>query len=258
MMRARLVRWLVLAMGILVLAGCRRTQSATVKITPIPPLQPFVFYDETGEPSARTPMLSEAELREILDKVVAQTSDPVWLIRIKPALPGEERGLVIVYLVPDETTPRIRAGRFYAFPPPQRKADGRPPGKYAQVSLPNCPFTAQLAKPSVAELPFDWPVITDPSVGKSAVASQKELIVIVDLARQPSSYEALTGGSETAKSRTVRAILERPIRRVWIGENDMCVSFGFQHAPLWGRGWDVILERTPTGYRIKGWGSWVS
>lgn len=257
-MRTGMLRWLVLAIGILALAGCRRNHSVAVKITPVPPPQPFVFYDETGDPSESTPALSEVELREIIAWVAAKTSDPIWLIRVKPARPGEQRGWVIAHLVPDETTPRIRAGRAYYVPQAKQKTGNHPPRKYLQVSMANRSFTDRFTKPSATELPFEWPAIADPNSSETSPISKEELLAIVDVARRPSSYQELTGGAETSKGKMVETILKSPVFWVLREDEGIGVMFGFQHAPLWGHGWEVLLERTTRGYKVKGWGSWVS
>ena len=261
-MQTGAIRGSVLVMAMLVIAGCRGSRSADKEITPIPPPQPFVFYDETGDPSERTPALSELELRKIIDWVATRTPDPVWLIHVHPS-PGffrppplrrVECGWIKAYLVPDKTTPRFRTGRYYLPPEPEVRTGDRSPSTYVQVSMPDRRFTEHFAMPSAAELPFYRPV--DPAPDDPI--SEEELIAIVDFVRRPSSHEELADRGEMSRDEMVRTILEAPIQHMFREGDKIVVHFGFQHAPLWGYGLAVGLKCTPTGYKIAGWSKWMS
>jgi hypothetical protein len=254
-MKAGAIRWLVLATGISVLAGCQQSQSAATKISLAPPRQPFVFYDETGEASARAVALSEAELREIIDWVATQTSDPVWLIRVRPDV-GKVRNRMVAYIVPEEATPRARVGRAYDIPGSKRQAALRSPWKYIQVSLPGHRFDAQLTKPSVREMPFYFPDVTDPNSGTSCLVPQEDVIAVLDFVRHRSNDIPIVG---TLLGHTIgRRGPDLPVAEIK-GEGERIeVMFGYVHGRLWGHGVNVEVKRTRNGYKVVGWSNWIS
>jgi hypothetical protein len=246
---------LVLAMGMMVIAGCACRQPAAKETCPPPaPAQSFIFYDETGDPSEKAPPLSQSELGEIIDWVAARTSRPIWLIRVKPSYRDGRRAGVIAYLAPDEMTPRMRVGRAFTVREGQMPAS---PWQYVQVSLADRRFADQLTKPSVMDLPFSWPHTMDPDSKSRAALSREELIRFVDFLRQSSSYE------NPAVQRWLRGVTnqrpyELPILRIHCEYNRIHVATGYQHGGLWGWGWMITVERTPIGYEVTECGPWVS
>jgi hypothetical protein len=257
-MRTGKSRWLVLAAGMLAIAGCQSGQFAGTSVRPVTPAQPFVFYDETGDPSGDPTPLSELELREIIDWVATRTPDPIWLIRVKPRAGQTERGDIIAYLVPDETTPRIRVGRAYWVPKSKQRTGIESPWKYAQVSMPDHRFDQNLTKPLTTELPFAWPTIRDPNSGNASPMSQEEVVRIADFVREKSSYKDLATQGGRSEDNMIQQIFRSPIYDIGKRGTELEVRFGFMHSVLWGNGLFVTLECTPTGYRIKAWGSWIS
>ncbi len=254
-MKTGMVRWLVLAMGVSALAGCQHNQSAATKISLAPPAQPFVFYDETGNPSEQTSALSKTELREIIDWVATQTSDPVWLIRVRPDI-GKKRNRMIAYIVPDETTPRIRAGRAYNIPESKGGTAVRSPWKYAQVSLPGHHFDAQLTKPSVREMPFYFPKLVDSNSWERAPTVEQEVVSILDFVRHRSNgipiIGALLGYTIGPKGPHL------PVHDIRESSEGFQVTFGFVHGSLWGHGVIVRVKTTRNGYKVVEWNKWIS
>jgi hypothetical protein len=254
-MKTGTVRWLPLAMGISILAGCQHNQSAITKISPALPAQPFVFYDETGDPSERTPALSENELREILDWVAIQTSDPVWLIRVRPSV-GKIRNDMVAYLVPDEATPRIRVGRAYNIPKSKERAESHSPWQYAQVSLAGHSFGAQLTRPSVKEMPFYFPKIVNPSSRERVPMPEQEIVSILDFVRHRSNgipiVGALLGHTIGPKGPNL------PVVGITQSSEGLEVQLGFVHGPLWGHGVIIRIKTTKNGYQVVDWGNWIS
>ncbi len=215
-MQAKVLRWFVLAIGILALAGCQHNQSAGANLTPVPPPQPFIFYDETGEPSGETAPLSEVEFREIMDWVAGQTPERVWLIRVRPSPQKRLRNDMVAYLVPDEATSRIRAGRAYNIPASRRRTGIPSPWRYAQVSMPNHDFTEVLTKPPVTEMPFEWPMIRDLNSKETSAMSKQEVIAIADFVRNPSSYRHTpTVPDKGWEEETAHGIFQSPILHIY-------------------------------------------
>lgn len=251
--------WFVLVIGMLSLSGCRHSQSVGVNLSPAPPAQPFVFYDETGEPSETMVVLSESEVKPIMDAVTAMTKDKVWFFRVHPSLETGKHGRIIVYLAPHRQTARIRVGNAYTASAYQGKAQLLKPHEYVLVSRPDEPFTEQLAPPSARDLPFVWPVFADSNSPQGAQISEEELIGIADFVREPSHYGRSRTQGVTGKDAAVHAAQQMPIVRIYRYHNrEIHVDFGFQHESLGGYGWKVVLERTSGGYRIVDWGEWVS
>jgi hypothetical protein len=254
-MKARTFQRLVLITSLIAVAGCGGQQPAAKEAClPSAPAQPFVFYDPTGNPSETMPALSESELREITAWVAAQTSRPIWFIRVQPVLfEAGKRRYVTAYLAPDEAAPRMRVGDMLgvpekgATPPLSKNETMAPPWKYVQVSLPNQFFTDQLTKPSVINLPFDWwqfalrDTEKDPDPEKDGPVPVSELVGIVDFVREPSSFKDLA----------LYPRPEPPIRSIFRTDNGIEVAFGFVG------GASITLERTPTGYKVKHSGAWM-
>jgi hypothetical protein len=254
-MKAGMARWLVFVMGMLALAGCQHDQSVAVMINPAPRPRPFVFYDEAGDPSERTAALSEVELREIVDWVATQTRDPVWLIRVRPDM-GKTRNRMVAYLVPDETTPRIRVGRAYDIPDSKEQTALRSPWKYAQVSLSGRSFGEQLVKPSVREMPFRYPEVTDPDSKKKSPMSEQDAVAILDFVRHRSGMVPLIN---TLLGHTIaRRGPNLPVLSMCDMINGFEVTFGFVHGPLWGHGVIVRVKCTRSGYKVVDWSKWIS
>lgn len=200
-------------MGVVVLTGCQHSQSVPAEISPVPPAQPFVFYDETGDPSAGTPALSEAEIREITNWIATQARDPIWLIRVRPtvALGVGDRGWITAYLVPDKLTSRTRMGRAYDVPQSKEHTGIHTPWTYAQASMPNHSFTDRLTKPSTAELPFKWPEVGKLNTEETSPMSAEELAGIVDFVCQAANYEKWAGESDTNRANMSFVSYGKPI-----------------------------------------------
>jgi hypothetical protein len=256
-MRAGRLRWSVLAIGMLPLAGCPRNESAAVEITPVPPLQPFVFYDKTGDPSKHNPPLSERALQETIAWVGTQTSDPVWLIRVTSFAEGTWLS-TIAHLVPDEITPRIRIGRAYDIPTSHRQTDICAPWIYAQVSMAGQDFGEQLTKPSIREMPFGFPSVVDPDFKNSSSMSNEEVVAITAFVRQPSSYERIAPRGGLSNEEVFQRILKSSICHMWRIGDEITVSFGYARDSMWGDWFLVTLERTPTGYKVVSWGEVIA
>jgi hypothetical protein len=201
------------------------------------------------------PTLSERELRRIIAWVATQTRDPVWLIRVKP---GDQGRRVIAYIVPDEMTPRMRVGRVYSVPESKRRTGILPPGKYFQISMPDHVFTEQFLEPSLSELPFEWAVFYDPNGERDLPMSKEEVFAIVDFVHEPSSDGELMAKEGASGDDRLRGILQLPVFQVERAGNQIEVQFGYMHGLMWGYGLEVTLEHTPTGYRVKTWGEWIS
>jgi len=250
-MKAETFQWLVLMTGVMVIvgSGCSQPRDKEACLPPGPP-RPFIFYDETGNPSKRTPALSRLELQEIVDWLATQTPDPVWLIRVRPSIGNGVRHSMVAYLVSDEATPRIRVGRAYDIPKSKDEAGIRSPWQYAQVSMPGHSFTRELTKPAVTDMPFRWPVVADPNSRSSSPMPKEEVIGIVDFARRQSRSALIPGIRWEAQ--------KLPILGISREGDTVRVEFGFQHGPLWGHGVAVVIKRTTTGYKVVSWSRWVS
>jgi hypothetical protein len=234
--------------GVTTIVGCASRQPAAKEAaSPLAPAQPSIFYDETGDPSEKTPPLSESELREIIDWVTARTSRPIWLIRVKPSYPGRRRAGVVAYLVPDEMTPRIRVGG--ALTVFQREIPVSPPEPYIQVSMADQTFTNELTQPSVTDLPFSWPMVIDPNSKKRAPMSREEVIRIVDFLRQPSTYEDPKVNWMGLSGPAGHRPHELPILQIFEERGEIDVTSGFQHGGQWGWGLGLTVECTATGYK---------
>jgi predicted small lipoprotein YifL len=282
-MKARTFRWLFLIAGLTAIAGCARKQPAAREISPppaptqasishdeigVPPekagalssepglgppdakevspprAQAFIFYDPAGAPSLLTPALSESELREITAWVAARTPRPIWFIRVTASLELGKRGYMRAYLAPDESTPRIRVGGALTV------FEGATPAEYVQVSLVDQPFTDQLAKPSALDLPFTGKavVVIERDSGKTSPMSREEIVGIVDFVRDPSNYKNTSLGRRP----------ELPILSIRREGGKIDVTLGYVNGPLDGGGETVTLEQTPTGYKVKTGGMWIS
>jgi hypothetical protein len=257
-MQARMFRRLVLALGTLALAGCTYKESAATEPGPVALPRPFVFYDDKGEPSQHNPALSEHELQEITARVATQTSDPIWLIRVKSSYANGIHFSVVAHLAPDEISPRVRVGRAYDLSVSEEQSDICSPWEYAQVSMPGRNFDEQLTKPSATEMPFAFPYIVGPDRGKSSPMSKQEAVGIVDFVRLPSTYKDMRAQGGWSKDAMIQAILEFPVLDIRREGNEITVMFGYMHGPLWGYGLMVEFECTPSGYKVKSWGEWVS
>lgn len=255
-MKGATIQWLILAVGVVLLARCRQDQPVAVKISPVPPAQPFVFYDETGEPSENTAALSEAELREIIHWVATQTPNPVWLIRVRPSLGDGTRNSTVAYLVPDEATSRIRVGRAYDVPASKSKTAICSPWTYAQVSMPDHSFTERFTKPSVTEMPFEWRVVADPNLEKFSPMSKENVVSIVDFVRRRANGTPIVGSP--LGYTIARASAKLPILRINDMGEKIGVTFGYLHEPLWGHGVGVMIKRTRSGYKLLDWSYWIS
>ena len=240
-MRTGMLRWLVLPIGTLAIAGCQHNQPVPAKITSVPPAPPFIFYDAGGTPPEGTLALSESELREITAWVAARTPRPIWFIRVTPSLLRGKRERMYAYLAPDEISRRIRVGGVLTV-----FAEGVL-AQYIQVSPADQRFTDQLTKPSTTDLPFTKAVVVDPNSRETSPMSREELVGIVDFVRDPSSYQ--------------NAVLSRrpelPILSIWREGGKIEVTFGTVYGPLAGGGETVTLERTPTGYKVKTRSVWA-
>jgi hypothetical protein len=246
----------VLAMGMLALVGCRQSQSVGVDVSPVPPPRPFVFFDGTDDPSERMAALSEPELKEIIDWVATQTSDPIWLIRVRPSTITKTRKRMVAYIVPDEATTRIRAGRAYYIPASDEKTGSGVAWRYAQVSMPDHAFTEQLTKPSVTEVPFEWPVVADPSSRKTSPMPKEEVVSVVDFVRHRALHMGIRGILQDRAA--ARESAELPILKIRREGEAIGVTFGYLHEPLLGGGARVTIKRTRSGYKVSDWSLWVS
>jgi len=256
-MRTRTLRWLISGTGVLLLASCRPDQPVATSVSPVPPAQPFVFYDEVGDPSKSTRVLSEGELRDIINWVAARTSHPVWLIRVRPSTITETRYTVIAYLVPDEATSRIRVGQAYDVPPSKATATVGPPWRYAQVSMPNHGFTEQLTRPSAPELPFEWPKVEGPDAEGTLPSSQEEVVRISDFLRHWARNPPIVSLLHLDRD-VISDTLKLPILRINDMGKEIGVTFGYMHEPLWGHGVGVLIKRTRSGYKVSDWHFWMS
>jgi hypothetical protein len=243
-MKARMFQRLALITGLIVVAGCGMRQPAAKEVcSPSAPAQPFVFYDPTGNPSERTPVLSEPELQEITAWVAARAPRTIWFIRVTPSLRRGKRERVYAYLSPDKVTARIRVGLVQTVFYEGMLAE------YIQVSPADQPFTGQLTKPSAIDLPFtEKAVAIDPNSRQSSPMSREELVGIVDFVRDLSNYQNTGLGRRP----------ELPIFSIRREGSKVEVTFGYLYGPLAGGGETVTLERTPTGYRVKTVGMWAS
>ena len=258
-MRTSPPRLFIVAVTLLISTGCYHSPSpSTTKASPPSPQQPPVFYDETGTPSQIAPVLSEPDLRRIVDAVAGQTKDPIWLIRIKPPNSVGAYADAIVYLAPQRQTPRIRSGYACVASVRQEAIDVAPRWRYVQVSRLDKAFAEQLALPSASDLPFLQPSVGDPRFGKIWPMSEEEIVRITDFVREPSNYMNSTGWHKSLGHRMAREAQELPILRMSRDEGTIRVWFGYQHNGLWGHGRDVVLERTSNGYRLVTWGMWMS
>jgi len=106
--------------------------------------------------------LSVGDLNQLVS-VSSSTGGHPWLLEANYSIPGRrDNWAVSIYLPADRQTERLRRGRVVKClsVPPQNAKHGRerrlsgPPGSYAQVSIPDRHFTAQLLDPSGIELPF--------------------------------------------------------------------------------------------------------
>jgi hypothetical protein len=217
----------------------------------------MVFYDETGMSSDKTPALLEAELKEITDSIAARTKDPIWLIRVKPSFPSGVRAGVVVYPAPQQQTPRIRTGYAYSIPVLGEEIGISAPWKYVQVSKPEQTFSQQLALPSVADMPFVWPIIVDPNERETSQMPDDEVIRIADFVRQPSNYENSAIRRMPPKQAMAYEVQEHPVLSISRHGKAIDAAIGYQHNGLWGHGATVTLEQTPTGYRVVTWTMWV-
>ncbi len=247
-MKARMFQRLILATGLTAMVGCACKQPGTKEsCSPRALAQPFVFYDETGDLTEGTRVLSETEVQKIIAWVATQTTDRVWLIRAIPWIGEDKHGSAVAYLVPDEATPRIRAGRAYNVPVPEEQTAIYSPWRYAQVSLPNHNFTAELAKPPATEMPFEWPTNSQ----ETSPMSKEEVIAIADFVRNPSSYQHLPMGPEEGWAEVVaHGIFESPIRQMRRGGDLVWVEFGFMHRTFWGTKVNVEIQCTPGEYKV--------
>jgi hypothetical protein len=254
-MRLGKIRWFILSIGALTSAGCESRQSAGICVKPMPPAQPFVFYDEADDPSAGSVALSEAELREVIDWVATQTPDPIWLIRVGPAI-GKSRGRMVAYLVPDKATPRIRVGRGYDIPELKEKTVAHSSWTYAQVALPSRDFGNQLARPTLREMPFRYPAAINPSSTASSTLSEEEMVAALDFVRHQANGIPIVGtilGHTIARGGPNLPVLA--IRKIGA---TIEITYGYQHGPLWGHGTEVTIKRAKNGYKVMHWREWVS
>lgn len=246
--------FVVLIMGVLTGAGCEANSSIAAKVGPA---RPLVFYDETGDPSDKAPVLSDAEVREITEAIAARTDDPIWLIRVKPSLPDGARGGRVVYMVPERQTPRIRTGLAYSIPVLGERGGIPAPWKYVQVSKAGEAFTAQFTRPSIIDLPFRWPEMASPKAAKANAVPASEVVRIVDFIREPLNYEDLPGQDTPMKQQVARNAQKLPIFSI-IKQSDMIdVESGYLHTASWGWGIKVTVMCTKDGYAITAWGTWV-
>ncbi len=264
-MRAGASGLLILATSLLSVAGCDNSPpsdgnhvSSVAEPCSPPSQQPLVFYDENGDPSESTPALTEREFGEITAWVATQTSDPIWLIRVKPSFSNGkgERAGVDVYLVPDETTPRLRTGRAYSVPLFERWMGSASPWKYVQVAIGGQDFDERHIKPSLIDMPIRWSEVVASESRMSSLVSKEELIRIVDFVRQPSNYQDSIVRATRAAGRP--GPHELPILEIHRKGERIRVTSGFQHSGLWGRGWMIEVECTSSGYEVKSCGMWMS
>jgi hypothetical protein len=245
-------------MGSLALAGCLPNESTTTQAGPVAARQPFIFYDDTGEPSQHNPALSGREYQEIVAQVATQTSDPIWLIRVKSSYANGIHFSVVAHLVPNEILPRIRVGRAHDISVSEKRVNAYSSWKYAQISVPGHNFGEPLTEPSAAEMPFEFPCIVGPRPRERSPMSKEEAVGIVDFVRLPSTYRGMTAEGGRSNEARLRAILESPIYDIRRDGDEITVMFGYVHGPLWGYGLMVVLERTPSGYKVRSWDEWVS
>jgi hypothetical protein len=245
-MRSRTIRLFVGILAVLALAALYHHHFLEARSRAASPGRPIVFYDESGAPSEKTPALPKAAVRQIIGMVAAQTRDPVWLIRVTPA------DTYVAYVVPDETTSRIRVGRAYG---PRKSKEQEQIGigslwQYVQVSLPERSFTKKLLRPTIADLPFAWPMVVDPNSGKNRPMPREEVANIVDFVRRQSSSSPIY--------RTLWNTRELPFLGVTREDGNVHVDLGFMHDVLWGNGVRIEIRCTPTGYQILDWSDWIS
>jgi predicted small lipoprotein YifL len=263
-MNAKAFRWLGLIAGLTVVAGCHNSaptgigQSFAVAEPCSLPLQlPVVFYDETGTPSEKTPTLSQLELSEIVNAVAAQTTDSIWLIRVRPSQ-GVERNAVTVYLAPQKETSRIRQGRAFDVWISGQEVRVSPPTEYIQVSKPTQPFAGPLTLPPRDSLPFRRPTVTEPDTKTTSPVPEEDVIEIVDFVRQPSIYRSVGFWPPAERKMMIREVQELPILGIGRERDTIHVRLGYMHGALWGYGQDITLKRTPFGYKVVDWTMWIS
>jgi len=152
----------------------------------------------------------------------------------------------------------MRLGRVYGVPESKRRTGILPPGKYFQISMPGPAFTEQFLEPPLSELPFEWARIYDPKGARDFPMSKEEVLAIVDFVHQPSSYKRLIAREGASGDDRLRGVLQLPIFQIERAGNQVEVQFAYMHGLMWGYGLEVTLECTPTGYKVKTWGEWVS
>lgn len=264
-MDAEAFRWLGLITIVVAIAGCPKSRpadgerpSAATEAASKPSQPPPVFYGDTGLPSERAPVLSDRELTRVMDKTATTTRDPIWFIRVIPYVNFHEniveRGTVVVYLVPERQTPRIRAGRAYEITLRDQETGISSVLDYLQISRPDQAFPRELTLPLAADLPFSRPDIIDPNTRRGPPVSEDELVRIVDFARQPSVYQRLAGQRlSPEEAQRMPLIRVNRFRGAVIS-----ITFGFVYDPGSGHGMQVMIKSTPDGYELVNCGEWTS
>jgi hypothetical protein len=237
----------ILMIGVSIVAGCA--------VNPAP-VRSLAFYDETGDPSEKAPGLLQAEIKGITDTVAASTDDSIWFIRVKPSFPDGPRGDIIVYLTPQQRTPRIRTGLAYSLRMIGERTSIVRSWKYVQVSEPNDVFTELLVLPSVVDMPFEWFDAAITGYTDATAISEEEIPRIVDFVRQPFNYDHLPEQGRPSKHIVVCQIRRLPILSLYRSGEKIQVKFGFIHTGTWGRGIMVTMAYTRDGYVVTGWGIW--
>jgi hypothetical protein len=253
---------LVSMMGMMVVAGCHGNQalnsdqhaSATTS-SPSSPQLPLVYYFETGTSLVDVPVLSELEFKQVIDAVAKRTTDPIWLIYVKP---GYGFRNVTVYLVPDRETPRIRKGRAYEVQAFDWGMLADAQWEYIQISRADQTFTRPLAFSSVSDLPFRQPRFFDPNAREMSPMAEETVIGIADFARQGSNYPEPSDRRMRSAETIAEYVRKTPILSIGTWRGTIHVDFGFRHGPLSAYAIRVEVARTPSGYRVLRWSEWVS
>lgn len=137
---------------------------------PVPPVV-YLSHSEPLSVSEKVPgrIAEMASSSAVLDK-------RIWFMAV--VANGPEGSKVEVFYAPDQTTARLRKGRFVCIP-------GLAVGEYAQVSSLDKPFTKELDVPNRADLPFPWPYVLNKyeAEGHRLALKDEDLVRLVDAAR---------------------------------------------------------------------------
>lgn len=225
-----------------VLSGCAwhaRPSAAPVAEgpAPAPSIAPAtaIRYAEYLNPAALRPeQLTEIEAEA--EKARPAGRD-VWFVLVlsNRLYQGKWDYRAIVYFTPDETSPRLRKGRYLGVSSLFLRYRDRLPkhdaelSNYVQVSLPDKPFGEVAEVPWGPELPFDPP----------EEVAEADLVPVLDAARR------IIGATPYIGDCNDRFL---PIQRFDVNPGEIRVLFGWQVGPLAGGGVVVTVRKTKRGF----------